>query len=111
MSRPHPTHVELHSAARILTIQWSDSVQTDFALRYLRGWCPCATCQGHFSAQKTFITADATLMDVEPVGTYAMRLVWLDGHNSGIYSFEYLREIFEQPPGEGTPNREFLLNG
>lgn len=110
MSRPHPTHVELNSSARLLTIQWSDGVQTDFALKYLRGWCPCATCQGHFALKKVFIEADATLMDVEPVGTYAMKLTWLDGHNSGIYSFEYLRQIYETPPGEGAANRDMLLN-
>lgn len=111
MSRPHPTHVELHSAAHLLTIQWSDGVQTDFSLRYLRGWCPCATCQGHFALSKVFADSDATLMDVEPVGSYAMKLTWLSGHNTGIYSFEYLRQIYETPPGESPTNREMLLNG
>lgn len=91
-------------------MQWTDGLQTDFSLKYLRGWCPCASCQGHFTVTKTFITADATLVNVEPVGNYGMKLQWLDGHATGIYSFQYLREIYGTPPGEGVPNREMLLN-
>lgn len=110
-SQSHPTQVELHSATHVLSMTWSDGTQTDFALKYLRGWCPCATCQGHFVLHKKFIDANATLMNVEPVGAYGMRLTWLDGHSTGIYSFNYLREIYETPPGEGITNREMLLNG
>lgn len=108
---PQPTHVELDSKAGILSMQWNDGLQTDFSLKYLRGWCPCAQCQGHFQAVKKFMgEADATLLDVEPVGGYGMRLRWLDGHQSGIYTFKYLREMYRTPPGEGITNQEMLLN-
>lgn len=108
---PHPVHVELDGQAGILSMEWSDGVQTDYSLKYLRGWCPCAQCQGHFQGIKKFIDhADATLLDVEPVGGYAMRLRWLDGHQSGIYTFKYLLEIYRSPPGGGMTNQEMLLN-
>lgn len=110
-AKPHPTEVELHRATGVLTMVWSDGLQTDYALAYLRGWCPCATCQGHFESEKKFVKADPTLMDVKPVGSYGMSLHWLDGHSTGIYSFTYLREIFEEPPGAGPTNSELLQNG
>lgn len=104
-----PTQVHLREADGILTIAWSDDVTHDFALAYLRGWCPCAHCQGHFVMEKRFIEGvSTTLVDVQPVGGYAMRLVWSDGHQSGIFAFEYLREIAIEPPGEGPTNASLL---
>ncbi len=107
---PHPTHVELDTKAGILSMEWTDEVHTDFSTRYLRGWCPCARCQGHFQGIKEFAGGDATIVDVEPVGGYGMRIQWLDGHKSGIYTFKYLREIYKAPPGEGMTNQQMLLN-
>lgn len=104
-----PTEVHLHQAEHALDITWDDGGTTRFALAYLRGWCPCAHCQGHFAAKMVFQQGkDATLRHVEPVGGYAMRLHWGDGHQSGIYAFEYLRRIAVGPPDDGPTNEELL---
>jgi DUF971 family protein len=104
-----PTEVHLQSAQRRLVITWSDGRTDTFSLRYLRGWCPCAHCQGHFVMEKRFVEgANAELSDVEPVGSYAMRLSWGDGHDSGLYSFEFLRSIALAPPGDGPTNDSLL---
>lgn len=105
----HPQEVELKAQERVLNIRWSDGQSTRFSLRYLRGWCPCAACQGHFNAQKTFVEVeDPQLVNVEPVGSYAMRLYWSDGHQSGIFAFDYLLELAAGPPSEGPTNEELL---
>ncbi|MCB9507220.1 MAG: DUF971 domain-containing protein [Myxococcales bacterium] len=104
-----PSEIRLVSADAALDITWSDDTTTRFALAYLRGWCPCAHCQGHFVLEKRFITGvSTTLVDVEPVGSYAMRPRWSDGHDSGIYAFNYLRELAAGAPGEGPSNEELL---
>lgn len=105
-----PTQFHLEEAAKTLRIHWDDDREDLFALAYLRGWCPCAHCQGHFVMEKRFIEGvDTRLVDVQPVGSYAVRLVWGDGHQSGIFAYEYLREIAVEPPGDG-PTNDSLVN-
>lgn len=60
----------------------------------LRGYCPCAECQGHGGELVFQQGHDSELRDVQPVGRYALQLVWGDLHQSGIYSFEHLRRLF-----------------
>lgn len=104
-----PTEVRLLTVERRLEITWSDGREDRFALRYLRGWCPCASCQGHFVLEKRFVDGvSPVLVDVQPVGAYAMRLVWADGHDSGMFSFEYLRQLAIEAPGEGPSNESLL---
>lgn len=104
-----PTQFHLHEAERTLDVSWSDGHTFTFALEYLRGWCPCAKCQGHFSGGKTFIRDVSTkLVDLEPVGAYAVRPLWGDGHQSGMYAFEYLLELEQGPPDQGPSNDEFM---
>ncbi|MFT6397053.1 MAG: DUF971 family protein [Bradymonadia bacterium] len=49
-----------------------------------------------------------TLENVDPVGSYALKLRWSGGHDTGIYAFDYLRKIFDEAPGEGPSNQSFL---
>lgn len=103
----HPVQVHLHEAARRLQIDWSDGVTTHYALTYLRGWCPCAKCQGHFSGTYRFVDVPGVrLLDVDAVGSYAIQPSWSDGHSSGIYAFTYLRQIALAPPADGPTNAE-----
>jgi DUF971 family protein len=111
MNIAHPTELHLHEAEQRLDVTWSDGANTSYALAYLRGWCPCAHCQGHFVLEKRFVRrVDRRLTGVEPIGTYAFKPTWGDGHSSGIYAFEYLRRIATEPPGIG-PSNESLLAG
>lgn len=105
----HPTEVHLKEADRTLEMLWSDGTRSRFSLRYLRGWCPCAHCQGHFAKEMRFQDVpDVMLETVEPVGGYAMKPRWSDGHQSGIYSFEYLHRLVSAPPGDGPTNESCL---
>jgi DUF971 family protein len=104
-----PTELHLHQQQEVLEISWDDGHVSKFALRFLRGWCPCAVCQGHFQTEHKFIAVPkATLNDVEPVGSYAIKPIWADGHTSGIYAYEYLRKIEIAPPGDGPSNNSFF---
>ncbi|MGC8793126.1 MAG: gamma-butyrobetaine hydroxylase-like domain-containing protein [Bryobacteraceae bacterium] len=91
------------SRSRGLTIQWRDGHRSEFALRYLRDRCPCATCSetrgGPDAAPSPFpmFQPELRLLDVEPVGNYGIRLRWSDGHDTGIYSWQYLRTICPCP--------------
>ncbi len=87
--------VEVHRKAddRVLHVSWSDDHVGDYPFAYLRGWCPCAACQGH-GGEKRYIHADNTDLDkVSVVGNYALQLHWGDSHETGIYSYAYLRGL------------------
>ena len=98
MSEPTPTELRAPEGARRMEIDWSDGVSTAFSHVILRGFCPCAHCQGHHGPVawvEGSEEADLTLSTVESVGHYAVRLGWGDGHNTGIYTFRFLRQLAE----------------
>lgn len=104
-----PVELHLRAAESALEITWDDGTNSRFSLQYLRGWCPCAKCQGHFSGTYRFIDVPGVkLINVEPVGSYAIRPVWSDGHSTGMYAFPYLRSLADGPPAEGPTNASFL---
>jgi len=79
----------------VTEIDWADGHKASYPHGLLRGYCPCAGCQGHSGEIRFLETTDAQLEldDIEPVGGYAVCLKWFDGHASGIYSFRYLRAL------------------
>ncbi len=81
--------------ARVTSIDWADGHKSEYPHEHLRGYCPCAGCQGHSGEIRLVETNDAQreLEDIQPVGNYALSLQWFDGHSSGIYSFSYLRAL------------------
>jgi DUF971 family protein len=84
-----------------LVIIWDDGYETRYKIDYLRNQCPCASCQGEtvlFHTHKpvksdTALPGKYELNKIEQVGNYAIQIIWKDGHDSGIYSWEYLRKI------------------
>ena len=93
-----PVEVKLLEEARILQVTWNDEHVSDYPLDYIRGWCPCAVCQGHFTNEYKYIeTQGKKIVDVRPVGNYGMSIVWDDGHDTGIYQFELLRKMCPSP--------------
>ena len=93
-SRPiAPTEVRRIGEQRLLRITWNDGHVSDYPWTYLRGWCPCAGCQGH-GGERRYIHAPASdLASISVVGNYALSIVWSDGHDTGIYSYRYLRDL------------------
>lgn len=91
-----PEELSAPRGARSLTIAWSNGSRVAYRHALLRGFCPCAHCQGHQGPVRW--AADATdrdleLLEIEEVGNYAVRLVWADGHSTGLYSFDFLRRL------------------
>ena len=87
-----------------LRIVWKDGVASEYVPRNLRLLCPCAGCVDEMTGARTLL--DETVDDsvyptaIHYVGRYALQFVWSDGHSTGIYTFEYLREMWESA-GEG----------
>ncbi len=84
---------------RVVEITWLDGHRSTYDFEYLRWNCPCASCRGEGGQPGTLATTteltpeQTSLVDMGPVGNYAMSLTWQDGHSTGIYTFEYLRRI------------------
>jgi len=92
---PVPTEIRLDRAARVLRVSFDDGGQYALPAEYLRVESPSAEVQGHGPGQKTIVGGKAAvgISAVEPVGHYAVRLVFDDGHDSGIFSWDYLHEL------------------
>lgn len=106
-----PEHIAI-SKSKGIKIDWKDGHRSEYPLGYLRDECPCASCTGAHGTepQKSSYAAPQApanpfqmytpvlkMSGVEEVGHYAIRILWNDGHNTGIYSFEHLREICPCP--------------
>ena len=91
----HPKSITYNSRARELNIQYDDAETIVLSAEYLRVFSPSAEVRGHTSDQRVLQTGkkDVEIESIEPVGNYAIRLVFSDGHDSGIYSWSYLREL------------------
>lgn len=83
-----------------LMITWRDGTVGHFPFLSLRDLCPCAQCVDEITGKKVIdknsIPKDIQIEKAEYVGNYALRIKWSDGHDTGLYGFEFLREIFEQ---------------
>lgn len=89
---PVPTEIRAPRGVPHIEIDWDDGVTSRLSLRVLRGFCPCARCQGH-SGRVNFVEGDDTqLVDIEEVGEYALRLAFPDC-GTGLYTFAYLRRL------------------
>ncbi|HEX8986008.1 MAG TPA: DUF971 domain-containing protein [Bryobacteraceae bacterium] len=95
-----PEHIAI-SKSKGIHIDWKDRHSSEYGLDYLRDRCPCAQCAGTHGTPPAPKSADPFRMykpalkidRIEEVGTYALRLYWNDGHNTGIYSWELFRRI------------------
>ncbi|RBP53622.1 gamma-butyrobetaine hydroxylase-like domain-containing protein [Arenicella xantha] len=89
-----PTDIRLHSKSRLLEVVYQDET---FRLpcEYLRVMSPSAEVKGHGPGQEVLQTnkEDVNIVAIEPVGNYAVRLIFNDAHNSGLYSWDYLYEL------------------
>jgi len=91
--RNTPVEVRAPRGATTTQIEFADGHQGLYPHDLLRGYCPCAQCQGHSGPIRFVPGGDQVLSEIAEVGNYALRLTWGDGHSSGIYSFNYLRRL------------------
>lgn len=103
-----PTGVRAPHGATELEISWADGRKLSYPHRILRGYCPCAGCQGHSGTVRFVPGRDLELREIEQVGNYALSLRWGDGHASGIYTFRYLRRLGELLAHHGPDALEVL---
>ncbi|MGH7233633.1 MAG: gamma-butyrobetaine hydroxylase-like domain-containing protein [Nitrospiraceae bacterium] len=79
----------------VLGIEWSDGHKGVYPVRYLRQHCPCAACTDEWTGELRIKPDDVPLLirldDIEPVGRYAFKMTWSDGHDTGLYSYTFLR--------------------
>jgi DUF971 family protein len=90
-----PTEIRLKKAEKRLEIDFDDGKTFALPAEYLRVESPSAEVQGHGPGQKTLVPGKAQvgIKSLEAVGNYAIRIVFDDGHDTGIYSWAYLREL------------------
>ena len=87
----------------LMLFKWKDGLESYINLKILRENCPCANCEGEKDVFGNIYKGDTKPMNensfllkgIQPVGYYALRPFWNDGHHSGIYSFEMLRTLCE----------------
>ena len=90
-----PTEIKLHQQSKAMEISFADGTSFRLSYEFLRVYSPSAEVRGHGPGQETLQAGkrDVTVVEVEPVGHYAIRPKFSDGHESGIYSWDYLYEI------------------
>ena len=94
-SRPWPTELRLRKDRRALTVTFDGGESFDLAAEYLRVRSPSAEVQGHSPSERRTVSGkqDVQILELLPVGNYAVRLVFDDMHSTGIFSWEYLFEL------------------
>ena len=92
---PIPSDIKLHTQSKILELVYSDSERFELSCEYLRVYSPSAEVKGHGAGQEVLQVGktNVTINGIEPVGNYALQLFFSDGHDSGIYSWDYFYQL------------------
>jgi DUF971 family protein len=94
-----PTNLQALREQHSLRITWGDG-EHDLPFVYLRQQCECAHCVNEWTGERILdprsVPADISIEKMDLVGNYAVRVVWSDGHNSGLYTWSRLRELARQ---------------
>lgn len=96
---PTPTALTVHSQSRVLEITFSDGAEFKIPFELMRVYSPSAEVQGHGPGQEILQTGkrEINIVELEPIGNYAVKPVFSDGHESGIFSWDYLYHLgFDQ---------------
>lgn len=94
-STPLPTEIKLHQKSRLLEVSFSDGKTFQFSCEFLRVHSPSAEVRGHGPGQETLQTGkkNVDITNIEPVGNYAIKLTFSDGHDTGLYSWDILHDF------------------
>lgn len=95
-----PKDLKVKIKEQLLLVDWSDGTNSEFSLDWLRQHCPCALCREERGKRDDnplrilkFDPTKVRVTSAQLVGTYAIKFVWSDGHDTGIFDFRYLREL------------------
>jgi len=89
---PQPTALTVHNKSRVLEVEFDDGAIFSLPFEYLRVYSPSAEVRGHYPGQETLQTGkrEVGIASLDPVGNYAVKPTFSDGHESGLYTWEYL---------------------
>ncbi len=92
---PRPVDIKLHQKSRLLEIHFEDQSHCMLSCEFLRVYSPSAEVRGHGIGQEVLQVGkeDVNIVGIEPVGQYAIKLIFSDGHDTGLYSWDYLYEL------------------
>lgn len=92
---PRPTEIKLHQKSRELEIHFDDAAEFRFSCEFLRVHSPSAEVRGHGPGQEVLQVGkrNVDITAIEPVGNYAVKLVFSDGHDTGLYSWDYFYDL------------------
>ena len=92
---PQPTEIKLRTKSRVLDVRFDDGSHFELPFEYLRVFSPSAEVTGHSAGEGVLQTGkeDVGIRHIEPVGNYALRLTFDDGHNTGLFSWALLHEL------------------
>jgi DUF971 family protein len=95
MSDVRATEIKLRKRSRVLEVAFDDGSRFELPFEFLRVFSPSAEVRGHGPGQEVLQVGkeNVAVLAVEPVGLYAVKLVFSDGHNTGLYSWSYLHEL------------------
>jgi len=95
MADPVPTEIRLRTRSRLLEVSFDDGSRFELPFEYLRVYSPSAEVKGHGPGEGVLVTGkdQVGVRAIEPIGQYAVKLVFDDGHDTGLYSWKYLHEL------------------
>ncbi|MBF8268683.1 MAG: protein of unknown function DUF971 [Gammaproteobacteria bacterium] len=93
--KPQPVAINLHQKSRVLSVSFDNGRTFELSCEYLRVHSPSAEVMGHGPGQEVLQTGkeNVNIKDIEPVGHYAVKLLFDDGHSTGLYTWDYLYEL------------------
>ena len=96
-----PTEITLHQQSRLLELAFDDGARYKLPFEFLRVFSPSAEVRGHGPGQEILQTGKRNVLisDLGPVGSYALKISFDDGHNTGLYTWEYLHELGQYQEG------------
>jgi len=94
-ANPKPTEINLHQVSRVLDVAFDDATRFALPVEYLRVFSPSAEVRGHGPGQEVLQVGkrDVNISAIDPVGAYGVKLVFTDGHDTGIYSWDLLHDL------------------
>jgi len=92
---PRPIDIRLHQSSRLLEIKFDNNTECMLSCEFLRVYSPSAEVRGHGHGQEVLQTGkeNVNIVAIEPIGHYAIKLVFSDGHDTGLYSWDYLYDL------------------
>ncbi|MBF0255985.1 MAG: DUF971 domain-containing protein [Gammaproteobacteria bacterium] len=92
------TEIKLHQQSRTLEVAFSDGASYQLPCEYLRVYSPSAEVRGHFGVGAKLVTGkqEVNIKDIRPIGQYAVKIVFDDGHDSGLFDWDYLYKLGKQ---------------